>query len=285
MVSHRHAPWLAALVIVLVAATPAAACIIKPVAGDDALATYFGNDPFTPNNTAPELQLTGAGSVENTGGVAVFTGNEFTLDLLFLNSPTNTHKPSFSKLLVTAAFEPGGAGFDSIRFYDPDRPWDSVNIPFGSFVSAEGFGIPEGDIRGIGNGAGDFLPLTGSQVAAVDIGVGLLRGGLLPSASLGVEIIGASDESAIRFDVFGLNHSPCTGWNIQGNNPNSGAAGTLTGGGGGGGGGGGSGGGGGDIPTPSLGVVPEPTALLLFGPGALALYIKRRRNRRASKDS
>jgi hypothetical protein len=255
-----------------------AGLILSPITGQDGLEGHFGTDPFDPNNTGPELQLTGIGSVENTGGVAVFSVDEFILDVLFLGNHANESKVSFQKLMVTAAFEPVDASFEKLRFFDPEDPGNYVDILSGEFVDSEELGLmfpPDGSIRGIGSGAGNFLSLDGALMAAVDLGVGLERDPMPPSASLGVEVYAPSPDLSIRFDVFGLNTTPGSGWNVEGNNPNSGAAGVRT-----------TGGGGDDPfpdPTPGGGLVPEPTTLLLFGPGAAALiaYRRRRQRRRA----
>lgn len=243
------------------------------VTGQGGLEAHFGTDPFSPNNTSPQLQLTGQGAIGNSGGVAVFYQDSFTLDVMFLNSPGNERKPSFEKLLLTAAYEPGGATFDRIRFYDPESPAIYVDLVSGLFVDSGDYGLifPPGGIRGIDNGSGDFLSLDGALIAGVDLGVGLERGPGPPSVSIGVEILTSTPDSQIRFDVFGLNNTPSHGWNIVGNNPNLGAAGVVTMG----------------VGPPSggpqgdpEGAVPEPTTLLLFGPGAAILIAARRRRSR-----
>jgi len=240
-------------------AAPARADLeLTSVTGPGGLTSYYGADPFDPNNTHPRLQAGGAGSVENSGGVAVFDDDTFILDLTFLDGGyEGGGKPSYEMLLLTAATEADHVGFEKLRFFDPDDPSEAVEIPYSAFVDAEAFGLPfpPGGIKGIGDGAGDFLKLQGSLMAGVDLGVGLQRrqsaSDPVPTVRVGVQVVNPAVVCAVRFDVFGLNrHSPP---NIQGNNPNSGAAGYY---------------------------VPEPSSLTLLGGGVLLAWARRRRKRR-----
>jgi len=248
-----------------------AGLILAPISGDGALEAHFQSDPFSPNNTSPQLQITGAGSVENSGGVAIFGSSAAVLDIQFLGAYGNESKPSYEKLLLTAAFRPDEPGFGGIRFFDPEEPSQHVDIPAAAFADAEAFGLifPADGIRGIGDGAGDFLSLDGALVAGVDLGIGLERDGdaaLPPMASVGVQILAPEPGMAVRFDVFGLNDTDATGWNIQGNNPNSGAAGIVP---------------PPDGPEVPASHLPEPGTMFLFGSAVAVLITMRRRKDRA----
>lgn len=280
MISKSLKPLAAALIALAWSAQARADLDLEPVTGQQGLRNYFGTDPFEPNNTSPELQLTGEGSEENSGGVDVFYQDYFVLDLLFLDSLANEGQPSFQKLLLTAAIAPGDASFEKILFYDPANPWHTVMIPRSAFVDSRDLGLvfPPGGIEGIGTGSGDFLSLDGALMAAVDLGVGLERGPALSATSVGVQVFASAPDALVRFDVFGLNNTVEHGWNVQGNNPNSAAAGVVT-----------RGnypppppdGGGSQCPPPSD-VVPEPTTLFLLSAGAsVLLAARRRRSRRA----
>jgi len=118
----------------------------------------------------------------------------------------------------------------------------------GNFTDAETFGLPfpRGGIRGIANGAGDFLSLNGALVAGIDLQRSLTRGVNDP-LSVQVDITGLAT-GPIRFDAFGLDDDQI----VIGNNPNSGAAGFL---------------------------LPEPSAPLLFAVGSLVAGYANRRYR------
>ena len=262
----RHLLTIAAAALAL-SLGPFALGDLVAITGEGALVDYFGSDPFVPNETAPELQITGEGSVENTGGVAVFDDSAFTLDILFLNSYDNESKISFDDLMVTAAFQPGGASFQAIRFYDPNDADDFVELPFSLFIDSMDFGLPrpaEDTIRGMGTGEADFLSLNGALMGAVDLGVGLERDcdATLPStASVGIQVVEPAPGSKIRFDVFGLNHhSP---WIVEGNNPNSGSGGMTT----------------TCTPPPPSDVIPEPASICLLGAAVAVLHVSRRRRK------
>ena len=251
------------MLVALGAAVASADLVLEPVTGADGIEDYYDNDVFSPNQTRPELQISGSGSVENSGGVAVFDTTEFTLDIQFLSDYRNERKRDFDTLMLTAAFQPGGAAFDKIRVYDPADPSQFLDFHYDSFVDAELLGLPmppENVIRGMGTGEADFLSLNGALLAGVDLGVGLERDQSAtspPTVSVGVQVFAPEPESKIRFDVFGLRrNSP---WVVYGNNPNSGSGGVTTDGG---------------------SVVPEPAtgSVVLAGAAALTWWRRRRQS-------
>jgi len=266
--SSRVRLAMAALVLMGVAPRASADLVLDPLTGAGALQAQFDTDPFSPNRTSPQLQLTGEGAVENTGGCAVFSDEIFTLDIQFLAAYDNERKRSFEDLVITAAFQPGGAAFEKLRFFDPTDPSHHTDILLGSFVDSTVFGLPfppDDTIRGMANGEADYLSLNGALMAGVDLGVGLERdrhATLPPTVNVGVQVFVPDPESKIRFDVFGLKHrSP---WVVYGNNPNSGSGGLTTDGNGG-------------------GVVPEPVSAVVFGAGLACLhFVRRRRHRKPS---
>jgi len=248
----------AALLLMAVGAPARADLELVAITGVNALENYYGADPFDPNNTHPYLQLDGAGSQENEGGVAVFEDDTFILDLTFLDDGYATDgKPNYEMLLLTVGTHANHAGFEEIRFFDPDDPSESVEIPYSAFVDSEQFGMifPPDGVRGQGEGAGELLKLEGNVMAGVDLGTGLTRreseSDPVPTVRVGVQVINPAVVCGIRFDVFGLNHySPP---NIQGNNPLSGGAGYY---------------------------VPEPSSLSLLAGGLVLAWARRRRKRR-----
>jgi len=258
----RHLVVAAGLVVLAIGLVPTASAdlalvpITEPVIGESALEDYFGTDPFDPNNTAPWLQITGDGSVENTGGVALWEEETFTLDIRFLDDAyANVSHPSFENLLLTAAYQPTDGTFEKIRFFDPHDPSHAVEIDYDDFVDVDSFyfPFPPDGISGIGSGEADFMGLEGSRVAGLDLGLGLHRDAEAtgpPTVRVGVEVIEPEHGPTvrIRFNVFGLNSASPP--NIEGNNPASGSAGYI---------------------------IPEPSSLGLLMLGALLL---RRRARR-----
>ncbi len=227
---------------------------LLPVGEASALSTLTGSDAvsafFDPNLTQPRLELSGAGSVENSGGVAIFDASfgydSFALDVDFLG---NNAPDAYEDIVITAALAPGvDYSGVSIRLA---LGADVMSLAFdgGDFTDATSFGLPfpPGGITGIGNGAGDYLSLNGALVAGWDLESSLARGVNDP-LSLQVEVIGLSaPDQLVRFDVFGLN-----GGRIAiGNNPNSGAAGVKP--------------------------VPEPAAVALYlvGLGVVGASIRR----------
>lgn len=261
----------AAALVLGLAATGSADLVLDPLAGNNALENYYGTDPFDPNYTSPQLQITGSGSVENTGGVAVFDHTEFTLDIQFLGAYTNESKRSFEDLFLTAAFQPGGASFDRIRFFDPDEPSHFYDLSFSSFIDSQDFGLPfppDTTIRGMSVGEADFLSLDGALMGGVELGVGLERDGqatVPPTVSVGVQIFAPDPGSKVRFDVFGLNDTSSHGWLVKGNNPNSGSGGVVP--------------SCPSLPPPPPPAIPEPATALIFLSGAAALTVIRRRRR------
>ena len=268
MTRHSVAVLVAVLILGL-AATGSADLVLDPLTGDGALEARYDTDVFDPNRTSPELQITGFGSVENSGGVAVFSNSQFILDIMFLDAYTNESKRSFDDLFLTAAFQPGGAAFDKIRFFDPDDTSDYTDILFSSFVDSQDFGLPvppDTTIRGMANGAADFLSLNGALMGGVDLGVGIQRDSsatLPPTVSVGVQVFAADPNSQVRFDTFGLKNMNSFGWIVRGNNPNSGAGGTTP----------------MCTPPPPNPAVPEPATALLFAVGVAALHRAKRRRR------
>jgi len=253
------------LLVCSLAGTGSVACAdgaFEPLVGEGALESHFGTDPFDPNNTQPELAITGQGAVPNSGGVDIFSTNAFTLDIGFLDGAyTNTKKKSFDNLFLTVAFSPDGGLFDSIRFFDPGDPSDYLEFAPSQFVDSQLFGLPfpPGGIQGIANGAGDFLSLNGALMAGIDLNASLLRDNKAtepPAVHVGVEVVNpvGGQGSRIRFDVFGLKNG--ASWNVVGNNPNSGAAGYSDG-----------------------RSAPEPASLTLLTAGAVLLGLRRRRQR------
>ena len=225
-----------------------AGLLVAPAVPASATTTLTGTDAvsafFDPNLTHPSLQLGGAGSTENSGGVAIFGSASFGMTVDFLSSSP----PDFyDNILLTAALD---AGVDyaglvvSVTFAG-----SQASLAFADFIDAETFGLPfpPGGIKGIGNGAGDFLSLNGALVGGFDLGTSLGRGVNDP-LQLQVDITGISNpDQIVRFDVFGQNADDI----VIGNNPNSGAAGFL---------------------------VPEPRATLLSALGLLiAGFATRRR--------
>jgi len=231
-----------------------------PILGPSALEVYYGNDPFEPNNTDPQLQIGGTGSVENSGGVAIFKDEMFILDLQFLNAYTNPQKISFEEMFLTAAFRPNQPNFEALRLFDPANPSNALEFTPDMFADSRAFGLPfppDSNIKGIAVGEGDFLTLDGAIIVGAALGVGLQRDAnatLPPTVQLGVHVVNPVEGKtvAIRFDVFGLNPDGSL-WNVQGNDPSSGSSGYF---------------------------VPEPCSLSLIVAGAFALAVRHSRRRK-----
>lgn len=262
-----------AIAAMLVGASASGDLVLDPISGVNGLESYFGRDIFEPNYTSPQLQITGRGSLENAGGAAIWREPEFILDIQFLGAYTNENKRSFDDLFVTAAFQPGDAAFERIRFFDPLDDTEYTELSFDEFVQSTALGLPfppDDTIHGIANGEAGFLSLDGALMGGVDLGVGLQRdrrADVPPTVSVGVQVFCVDPTSKIRFDVFGLQNTSDYGWVVKGNNPNSGSAGTEP--------------FGSTLPPPPEAVVPEPATatLVLVGAGALTWW-RRRRDRK-----
>jgi len=230
--------WLTWTALLIVPVLPAAAT--STLTGADAVSAFFD-----PNLTHPDLALSGAGSVENSGGVAIFSNTSFVMELDFLN---NSPPGAYDNLILTAALASGVDYSGLVISVSLGSSTAQLVFNNGDFIDAMTFGLPfpPGGITGIGNGAGDFLSLNGALVGGFDLETSLVRGVNNP-LMLAVDIAGiSSPDQIIRFDAFGQN-----GGNIViGNNPNSGAAGFM---------------------------VPEPRATLLFAVGVLIAGIATRR--------
>lgn len=232
-----------ALLAALLPADDAAA--LSTLTGADAVSAFFD-----PNLTQPRLQLSGDGSVENSGGVAIFDADfgydAFTMDVGFLG---NAAPDAYEDILITAALADGvDYSGVSIRL-SLGAEVLSLSFDDGDFTDAATFGLPfpPDGINGIGNGSGDYLSLNGALVAGWDLESALVRGVNDP-LSLQIEVFGLSDPNQlIRFDVFGLN----AGSIVIGNNPNSGAAGVNP--------------------------VPEPAAVALYLAGLAVVGVSIRR--------
>jgi hypothetical protein len=230
------------------------------------------------SQTQVHLQLTAPGMID-TGGVALLPrppgDSSFTMTAGFLgaNAPD-----SYDDFIILASLDPS---FDNSAL---SITLDGQTIAASQFVDAAAFGIPfpPNGINGIGNGAGDYLSLNGAVVAAWEFDTQLVR----PGEEVDVMLTGytGSLDQKIRFDVFALDETPETletttangrgrgngnqnGNGSQGgssvapatvtrlivaNNPNSGA----------------------------LGVIPEPSAAIVFAVGAAIVGGATRRIRR-----
>ena len=230
--------WLTWTALLIVPVLPAAAT--STLTGADAVSAFFD-----PNLTHPDLALSGAGSVENSGGVAIFSNTSFVMELDFLN---NSPPGAYDNIILTAALASGVDYSGLVISVSLGSSTAQLVFNNGDFIDAMTFGLPfpSNGIKGIGNGAGDFLSLNGALVGGFDLETSLVRGVNNP-LMLAVDIAGiSSPDQIIRFDAFGQN-----GGNIViGNNPNSGAAGFM---------------------------VPEPRATLLFAVGVLIAGIATRR--------
>jgi hypothetical protein len=236
--------WMLCAGLLVAPAVPASSTTTTLI-GTDAVSAFFD-----PNLTHPSLQLGGAGSTENSGGVAIFGSASFEMRVNFLSSSP----PDFyDNILLTAALD---ADLDyaglvvSVTFAG-----SQASLAFADFIDAETFGLPfpPGGITGIANGAGDFLSLNGALVGGFDLGTSLERGVSNPLL-LQVAVTGISNpDQIVRFDVFGQNADDI----VIGNNPNSGAAGFR-------------------VPGGSF-LVPEPRATLLAALGLLIAGVATRR--------
>jgi hypothetical protein len=234
------------------------------------------------DHTAVHLRLSAPGMIE-TGGVALLPrppgDSSFTMTAGFLgaNAPD-----SYDDFIILASLDPS---FDNSAL---SITLDGQTIAASQFVDAAAFGIPfpPNGINGIANGAGGYLSLNGAVVAAWEFDTQLVR----PGEEVDVLISGytGSLDQKIRFDVFALDETPetlsqttqTTNGNGRGrgngngngnsnqtggltapatvtrlivaNNPNSGA----------------------------LGVIPEPSAAIVFAVGAMIVGGATRRIRR-----
>jgi hypothetical protein len=214
-----------------------------------ALSSFGGflNNAFDPNNTFPHLELQVVGStLESAGGVSLSTDTSFDLDIMLKDGGG---ADAYENLILTVATNSNAL---SISITCPVCGPGTVTLDSAGFGSATDFGLvfPPDGIRGIGNGAGDYLSLDGALVGGFDLMTGLERGSV-ESVRVAVEVAGFDYTSGdrLRLDVFGTD--PDGSGNVIGNNPNSGAA----------------------------GVAPEPSAGLVFGLGLLTVsrFVRRRR--------
>jgi hypothetical protein len=255
-----------------------AAFSVATAAGGTQILTGSINATFS-DRTAVHLQLSAPGMIE-TGGVALLPlqpgDSSFTMTAGFLgaNAPD-----SYDDFIILASLDPS---FDNSAL---SITLDGQTIAASQFVDAAAFGIPfpPNGINGIANGAGDYLSLNGAVVAAWEFDTQLVR----PGEEVDVLISGytGSLDQKIRFDVFALDETPETlqttttvngrgrgngNQNQNGNqggsttapatvtrlivanNPNSGA----------------------------LGVIPEPSAAIVFAVGAAIVGGATRRFRR-----
>src|SRR5262245_36672103 len=86
--------WLASALVAGLASTASAT---TKLTGSDAVSAFFN-----PNMTQPDLALGGGGSVENSGGVAIFDKTSFVMNLDFLN---NGPPGFYENIILTAALD------------------------------------------------------------------------------------------------------------------------------------------------------------------------------------
>ena len=247
-----------------------AAVLLLAATGANATQVLVGSiNAVFADRTDVHLQLSAPGMIE-TGNVALLPlqpgSPSFTMtaDFLGANAPH-----SYSDLIILASLDPS---FDNSAL---SITLGGETIAANDFVDAAAFGIPfpPNGINGIGNGAGDYLSLNGAVVAAWELDTPLVRPDGVDIDVMLTGYTGSLDQK-IRFDVFALEEvanststqsqglgrpgsSPVGPATIQrtivANNPNSGA----------------------------LGVIPEPTAAIVFAVGAVVVGGASLRMRRA----
>ena len=257
----------AVIAIALLVSAASADLVLSPLTGDDGLRDYYGTDVFSPNKTSAQLQISGnAYSEAPLGGYGGPSFDVYTLDVQFLGDYRDEGQRSFHSLVITAAFQPGDAAFERMRFFDLDDASQYVDVPFSAFVDPRVLGLPPDDsIHGLSVGG-----LDASLVAGVDLGVGLDRDSdatVPPMVSVGVQVVNPAPGSKVRFDAFGLSNTSQHGWVVKGNS----AVPYV-----------GSGSGGIEPMAPPQPVIPEPaTATIVFAGAAAILGWRRRQRNRA----
>ena len=220
----------------------APALALQTLTGDDAMTSFFD-----PNNTSPRLELQVVGStLETTGGISLSTSGSFDLDIRFKDGG-GPHV--YDNLILTAALD-SSVDNSSVEISVLFGGTETLVFNNGDFTDAEDFGLPfpADGITGIGNGSGEFLSLNGALAGGFDLMASLERG-VTDVVTVSIMVTGIDSGRIVRFDIFGTDKSG----NVIGNNPNSGGA----------------------------GVMPEPSAALLFGFGTLLVGMRMRYRRQS----